>query len=120
MGFPQLRRFDVQAKYSVVLSLSSILPFLGAGALALRNYNHDLGQIVYGATGRFLPLFLTCLALSVVTGAIGFLLGLSSAGQRRNDKPAWSWIGFVVGGAVVTFDIVLLIAYLMLKLKQPA
>lgn len=119
MGFPQLRRFDVQAKYSLILSLISILPLLGAAALALRNYDHELGQIVYGATGLFLPLFLACVALSGATGATGFMLGLSSAGQRRNEKPAWSWIGFIVGGTAVTFDIVLLIAYWMLKFKQP-
>ena len=120
MGFSQLRRYDVQARYAMVFALISIVPALVAVALAARNYRHDLGQIVYGSEGSFLPLYLGCVALSALPGLIGFILGWNSSGQRRNDKPARSWIGFFVGGSVVTLDIVLLIAFWMLRLQQPA
>jgi hypothetical protein len=119
MGLSQLRRYDVRASYAFVLALLSVVPFLGAVGLALRNYHSDLGQIVYGAKGLFLPVFFVCLLLSMAPSALAFLLGWSSAGQRRNDKPMRSWIGFFVGGGVLTFDLILAIAFLMLRLEQP-
>lgn len=119
MAMGHLRRYDVQASYSCVLSLVSIVPFLGALALALRNYRHDLGQIIYGDKSLFLPVFAGCLLLSLVPGALGFLLGWSSAGQRRNDKPKRSWIGFFIGGGVLTLDLIMLIAFWMLRLPRP-
>ena len=119
MGFSSLRRFDVQANYAVVLACVSVLPFLGALSLAWRNYRHDLGQIVYGAQGYFVVVFLGCVLLSVLPSGVGFLLGWSSAGQRRNDKPARSWLGFFIGGSVLTFNLILLIAFYMLRWKQP-
>ena len=119
MGLEHLRRYDVQASYACVLSTVSAVPLLGAAALAFRNYHHDLGQIIYGSKGFFLPAFGGCLLLSMVPAAIGMLLGWSSAGQRRNDKPMHSWIGFFVGGGILTFDLILLIAFWMLHLQQP-
>lgn len=118
MGFGQLRRFDVQAKYALVLSIGSVLPFLGAVALVIRNYDHNLGHIVHGAKGFFLPIFLSCLGISAVAATIGSAFGVNSAGQQRNDKPASSWIGFILGSGIVTLDVILLIAYWMLRLTQ--
>ncbi|MFQ5494890.1 MAG: hypothetical protein ACE5EX_05875 [Phycisphaerae bacterium] len=115
----QFRRFDVQARYACWLALLSVLPAAAAVALAVRNYHPEMGQIVYGGKGLFLPAFLACLGLSVVPGVCGLLLGWSSAQQRRNDTPARSWIGFFVGSGVVTLDVVLLLAFAMLRLQQP-
>ena len=118
MALPSLRRFDVQARYAVILSFISVVPFLGAAGLVWRNYDRELGQIVYGAQGRFLPTFVGCVLLSMLPGALGFLFGWSSAGQRRNDKPARSWVGFFLGGTVLTLDIIMLIAFYLLRLKH--
>lgn len=118
MAFGHLRRFDVQASYACVLSLVSVVPFAGAAALALRNYSHELGQIVYGKEGMWLPAFAACLLLSMAPSAVGMLLGWSSAGQRRNDRPVRSWVGFFVGGGVFTFDLILSIAFWMLRLQH--
>lgn len=119
MALRHLRRYDVQASYAGVLSILSIVPLVGASLLAYRNYDHELGQIVYGANSLYLPLLLGCVVLSMIPSAIGFFFGWSSAGQRRNEKPAWSWAGFFVGGAVLTFDLILLIAFWMLRLAKP-
>ncbi len=119
MALRHLRRYDVQANYACVLSIISVVPLLGAAALALRNYNDELGQIIYGSEGFFLPMFGGCLLLSMVPSALGLALGWSSAGQRRNDKPRRSWLGFFVGGGVMTVDLILLIAFWMLRLQQP-
>ena len=119
MSFAHLRRYDVQANYGFVLSLVSVIPLLGAAWLASRNYQHELGQIVYGSKGIFLPAFLGCLILSAGPSAVGFWLGLSSADQRRNDRSARSWIAFFIGGGVLTLNLILLAAFLMLRLQQP-
>ena len=119
MAGSHLRRYDVQARYALVSSLASLLPFLAALWLAASRYDRDLHQIVYGAHGRFVLVFIGCVLVSMVPGSIGFVLGWSSAGQRRNDKPVRSWIGFFVGGAVVTFNAILLVAFYLLRLKHP-
>ncbi|MBU0719559.1 MAG: hypothetical protein KJ749_15050 [Planctomycetes bacterium] len=118
MGSSSIRRYDVRATYAAVLSCIAVVPFLAAAFLTWRNYNPDIAQIVYGAEGSFVPVFLACIAASGLPGFLGFVLGWSSAGQRRNDKPARSWMGFFVGGFVVTLDLILLIAFYMLKLKH--
>lgn len=114
-----LRRFDVQAAYSLVLSLISIPPLIAAVIAVISRYNADLGQIIYGAKGRFLLAFLGAVGVSSALGALGFFLGWNSAGQRRNERQSRSWIGFFVGGAVLTGNVILLIAFCMLRFQQP-
>ena len=118
MARGSLRRYDVQAGYACVLSLVSTLPLAAAAFAAWQRFDPNLGQIVYGSTGYFVPAFVGCVLLSMLLGAVGCLFGFSSAGQRRNDKQARSWIGFFVGGTVFTFDLILLIAFFMLRLVQ--
>ncbi|MBI4718033.1 MAG: hypothetical protein HY763_09535 [Planctomycetes bacterium] len=120
MNLGRFRRYDVQASYAAVLSALAVAPLVGGLLLALRNYKPELGQIVYGARGYFVPAYFACIVASLLPGALGFVLGWSSAGQRRNDKPAHSWLGFFLGGGVVTLDIILVIAFLMLRFKPPS
>lgn len=118
MGFGGLRRFEVQAGVALTLALVSLLPFLAAAWLVASRYHADLRLIIYGADGRFVPALLVCLLASMVPAGCALLLGWNSAGQRRNDKPARSWVGFFVGGGVLTFDVILLLAFVMLRMKQ--
>ncbi len=115
-----MRRYDVQATCGMAAALVSVVPALGGVALSIRNYDATLGQIVYGSSGLFLPAFLGCVAASALPAAVGFVLGWNSAGQRRNDKPGRSWVGFFVGGLVLTLDVILLIAFWMLRLEYTA
>jgi hypothetical protein len=78
----------------------------------------DLRHIIYSSEGFFLPVFIVCVLASMGTAALALVLGMSSAGQRRNDRPVRSWVGFFVGGGVLTFDLILTIALLMLRLPQ--
>jgi hypothetical protein len=119
MSLEKLRRFDVQGKWALILSSASIPPFAAAVLVGLKNYDAALGQIVYGSAGRFVIAFLGCVAVSVLPATLGCALGWSSAGQRRNDRPGSSWFGFFVGGFIVTMDLILVIAFLMLRLKIP-
>ena len=119
MALDSLRRYDVQARCAFVLSLVSAPPFAAAAIATWQRYDNNLGQIVYGSVGYFVPAFLACVLLSMVPAALACVFGWSSAGQRRNDKQTRSWIGFFVGGTVLTFDVILLIALLMLRLEKP-
>ena len=119
MSLTQLKRFDVQANLAVTLSILSTVPFLAAAALAVRNFDRDLAQITYGAGSRFVPLLLACILLSMAPSFVGFALGWNSAGQRRNDKSNRSWIGFFVGGLILTLDFILLLAFWKLRLEIP-
>jgi len=117
--FATLRRFDVQANLAALLALLSLAPFAVAAFLAVSRYNSELGQIVYGSKGKFLPVFAGSVLLSMFPSAVGFLLGWNSAGQRRNEKPTRSWIGFFLGGLILTFNVILLIAFWMRRLEVP-
>lgn len=117
MGLSSLRRYDVQARYASVLSLSALLPTIGALVLIFRNYHHEVRQIIYGS-GSYVAVLLGCLAVSIALGGLGCLLGWNSAGQRRNDRSGLSWIGFSVGAASLTLDAILLLAFYMLRLSQ--
>jgi len=118
MGFSSLRRFDVQANYAFGLAILAVPPCAASIFLALRNFDAELGQIVYGGSGVFLPIFLGGIALSLGPAALACILGVLSAQQPRNDKSGRSWFGFFVGSSITTINIVLLLAFVMLRLKQ--
>lgn len=113
----KLRRFDVQARVAVVLAVVAAIPAAGALYLEVSRYDRLLGQIVYGSQGRFVPALLGCIAISSALAAAAFLLGLSSAGQRRNDHQRSSWAGFFLGGSVLTVNVILFAAFWMLRLE---
>jgi len=115
-----LRRYDVQAVYALILSVAAVVPLLGAAALFVRNFHFDVGQVLYTEGSKFLPVYLGTVAVSGLLGVVGCLLGWSSAGQRRNPRQAWSWLGFFVGGSVITLDFILLAAFVLLRLQVPS
>jgi len=113
-----LRRFDVQARYAAATAVGSILPLAAALMIVMRNYNFDLRQIVY-RQNTYVVALLACLGLSALAGIAACVLGFNSADQRVNDRPKLSWLGFFLGGGVVTLDLVILVAFFMLRMKQP-
>ena len=117
MVLGNLRRYDVQAKYAFALAMVSIVPSVAALWMGWRRFDADLGRIIYGSQGRFMLAYVGCVLLSTAPAALGFVMGWSSAGQRRNDHSGRSWIAFFVGGSVLTLNVVLLIAFYMLRLK---
>ena len=115
MARSSLRRYDVQASYALGASLFSVLPLVGAAFMLVRNWNSELGHLVYGSGGKFMALLAILIALAAVSGGVGLVMGLNSAGQRRNDQERRSWIGFFLGSAVVTGSIIVAIAFVMLR-----
>ena len=119
LDFSKLRRYDVQAGWSLALAILSTIPLICALVLAYNRYDHIVGRIIYGSQGRFVPALLIGILASMVPSGVGFVMGWNSAGRRRNDKPARSWIGFFVGGTVLTLNLILLITFYMLRLEKP-
>lgn len=117
MASVSLRRFDVQAKLSLATSLMAAV---GLGALVyliFRNYERELGAIVFKASGRFPMIFLLACAGTMLLSVVGMALGISSAGERRNEFQRRSWTGFFIGTAVLSGAIICLAGYHFLQLK---
>ena len=115
----RLRRSEVQARYALVLAGLAAVPCVVAAAMAWRNYDPLLGQIVYGSSGRFVPVFAAAALAGLGLGAAAFALGWSSLLGPRNENPGRAWLGFFLGGAVMTASLILLIAFYMIRLEQP-
>jgi hypothetical protein len=103
-----LRRFDVQAKTSVVVSLMSVVSLLGLIGVVLRRFDFNELVIYYGSPTKMAVYAAT--AVTLLLSAIGLAMGFNSVGQRRNDKQAWSWAGFFMGAGV--FCAALVVFYL--------
>lgn len=117
MARVSLRRYDVQATCATVLALVSVAPVAVAVGLVFRNYRSGLGAITYREDTLYLPVLLACLAVAVLTSVFAAILGFNSAGQRRNEKQARSWIGFLVGGMCLTVAVVVAIAVAVLRMQ---
>ena len=116
MARGSLRRFDIQASYSLVLGILSISPLLAAVYLVWRNWDGTLRAIVYKTTGNYRYAFLACIAVALLVAGIALLLGWSSAGQRRNPTQGHSWAGFFMGGMVASLCVILLYAFMTFEL----
>lgn len=115
MAKGSVRRFDVQAKWSLWFSLASVVTWLGMFVLLARNWDGDISLIKYRSGGLFQPVYLICTALTMLLAVFGLALGFNSAGQRRNDRQKLSWTGFFVGTAVLALAIVFLWAFWVLR-----
>ncbi|GMV98471.1 MAG: hypothetical protein HRF43_01560 [Phycisphaerae bacterium] len=102
-GF-SLRRYDIQARFGLVVSLASAVTLLALGVLIFQNYKDMV--IYYGNTRRVVVWGVGL--LTILLAVTGFGFGLNSVGQRRNDKPLLSWISFFVGAGVLCLSVVLL------------
>lgn len=105
-----LRRFDTQARVSVIVSLASVVSLIAMVLLLLRNFAWSEGVIFYGNPAYKLIIYGAAF-MTMVLAASGFGFGLSSAGQRRNDKPQLSWTGFFIGAAILCLTVVLLFLF---------
>ncbi len=119
MARSSLRRFDVQAKWSLVFSVLAALICLALAVLLVRNWHSGLNQIVFRES-LFKIMVAGSAGLSMLLAVFGTALGFNSAGQRRNDKQRLSWIGFFLGSGVFTLAVVLFAAFWLLKFQLQA
>jgi len=105
-----LRRYDTQARVSVIVSLASIASLMVLAYLLCRNLVWSERVIFYGNPTYKLIVYGAAF-VTMLLAASGFGFGLNSAGQRRNDKPQLSWTGFFVGAAVLCLTVVLVFIF---------
>ena len=103
-----LRRFDVQARVSVIASALSLLVAGMMIPMVFKHFHRESLMIYYSPkTSRELVIFITAL-VAIAFGVCGCGFGFNSAGQRRNDKQGLSWIGFFLGPGAITVTCLLL------------
>lgn len=100
-----LSRHDTQARLSVVLSALALVGLVGVVILIFSGHIDYQEKVITYGRNRGLAIQ-AATAGTLLLGAIGFVMGLSSAGQRRNDKQTLSWIGFFLGATVICLVIV--------------
>ena len=110
-----LRRYDVQANLGMALSLIAAAPIALAAIRVATRYDADMRAIPYGSGSLLVPAMLASLGIGLLLSVVGMALGFNSAGQRRNDKPARSWLGFFIGAAAFTTGLIVGVAFWMLK-----
>ena len=118
MATGSFRRYDVQAKWSVILSAASVVVLVGVAALLIRNGYHSwhIRRIMYG-NPLYQMMVMGGMALTMLLSGVGLLLGVSSAGQRRNELQRQSWTGFFLGTAVLSLAIIVLVAFWWMRMK---
>lgn len=116
MAMSSIRRYDVQAKWSVWFSCAAALSCLVMAALLLRNWHGEIRQVVFG-NPMWQPLYMGCTGLTMLLSVFGVALGYNSAGQRRNDLQRRSWVGFFLGAGVLTLAVILFAAFWLLKMQ---
>ena len=119
MTWSRFRTAEVKASYALVLSVISWIPCAAATKFAYDRYDPILGQIIYGSTGRFVPVFVGCVLLSMAAAATAFALGWSSVLHPRNERPRQAWFGFFLGGGVLTLNLILMVTFYMIRLERP-
>lgn len=106
-----LRRYDIQARVSVLLSALALVVLAGTAVSIIRPMNWAEKTIPYKKSTLRMPVIYATGFAGLALGAAGFGLGFSSAGQRRNDKPLHSWLGFFLGGTAITLSLILLFLF---------
>lgn len=116
MASKSLRRYDVQAKVSLLVTIAALIPFVGMVVVLAWKYDPDLGAVIYGRKGLVAPVFLLGTAATMLLSFVGTALGFNSAGQRRNDLQRLSWTSFFSGIAILAGAIICFAIFWFLKM----
>ncbi|MCK4659260.1 MAG: hypothetical protein KAV82_07025 [Phycisphaerae bacterium] len=117
MASKSLRRYDVQAKVSLIITILASFGLVVLITILGRNYNSELRAIMYGSESIYAPLVMLGTAGISLLSLIGLVLGFNSAGQRRNNMQTRSWVAFFLGTAVLAGAVICLAMFWILKMK---
>ncbi len=106
MSKGSIRRFDVQAKVSLLISAAGVVGLLALAYLLYRNYHADMKVVMYGRKGMYGPIIFILTAITLLMSATGAAIGANSAGQRRNEYTRRSWAAFFIGAATISLTII--------------
>ena len=121
MKLTNLRLSETQAFLALVLGLLALLSVPVMAVLVLKNFDLDHQTIPYNPESWFGKLrgALVYLgtALASLTCLAAGLLGFSSLGHKRNNKPMYSWSGMLLGA--VSLALVLILFFAWFRLHEP-
>ena len=98
----KLKTYEDQAKLSVLLGLIGLLAAFGAIVAIAYAFRADGFFTLYRPGSFRLPAIAGGVLLGLAGGGGAFLLGLLTAGQRRNKAIRLSWTGFFLGAGAMT------------------
>ena len=94
--------YEKQAMLSVLLAAVGLLCTLAGATFILQAFHPAEFQVIYSTGSPRLPAIGGALFVGLVSGGVGFMLGLGSAGQRLNKRSRLSWTGFFFSAGVIT------------------
>ncbi len=98
----RLNTYENQAKLSVALGVVGLLALLALAVLMRRNFDGATFYMTFNAESMFQPLIGLGILAGLLTGSVGFFVGLNSAGQRRNTQSGLAWKGFFLNAIALT------------------
>lgn len=102
-----LKSYETQARFSVGLALAGGLCAVAAAVLMMQRFDAERFEIIMGSN-RFLAI-MGVIGLGVLVGIVGFFMGLSGAGEKRNKASQLSWTGFFLSAGVLSLTLCLLV-----------
>lgn len=108
-----LKTYEGQAKASVILAVISLLCSITAAVGILQRFSFEQFEIILKSK-RF-AMIMAVIGVAVIAGAIGFFMGLSGAGEKRNKASQLSWMGFFLNAGVITLALSLLAFFYLTK-----
>jgi len=94
----------------VILGIISIASLIALAAVAFRSVDFSQFVIYYGNKTRELVVYVAG-AITLILAGTGLGFGFNSAGERRNDKPHLSWLGFFISAGVLCSTLIVLFLF---------
>lgn len=120
MKLPNFRQYDTQATFGALLGVFGLMGLAVLTVVTFRNFNTKQGVIWFNPSegfGRYREMIILSLtAITALIGIIGGALGFNSLGQKRNNKQGLSWTGMMLGAFATIAALVVLFAWLRLKM----
>jgi hypothetical protein len=109
-------KFEKQARLSLILAVVAGLAATGVIVLFMRNFDQEVGRIVFGRGGSFILGVVGGLGAAMIASAAGFFLGLNSAGQKRNTASKLSWTSFFLNATMIALTLSLAVVFYLLRM----
>lgn len=110
------RDSELQARLGLITSGAGAFFVLLQAYITLENFNLAEKSIAFNPQTLRYPAILLTAGLAGLLAGIGFVLGVSSLGHKRNNRQRESWIGFLLGALVICLVIVLFVMFKMFGL----
>jgi uncharacterized integral membrane protein len=110
------RDSQFQARIGLISSIAAAVFVLLLAVFVLQNFDPTEKTIIFSRQSARYPAILGATGLSAFFSTIGFGLGISSLGHKRNSRQRESWAGFLVGAMMICLAIILFVMFQLFKL----